>query len=173
MDTDIADKIEYEYQPTSDLGKEIMENVTKTALENKNKDSPLKITAFSKEVSGNTLEVCIWETDPNVKLLGPASLNEIWVSDGNILGMKSGSEISGIKTDITYLSAIAALIGYRAEQMIKAPKKQRDQIRIKIAKYPSDVNIKIDPVVRRFITSNNKRIDVRGPVFLGATIILK
>jgi len=171
-DEDIARKIGYEYQPESKLGKEIMEKVIEVALESKEKDSPLKIKAFEREIEGKTLEVCIWETDPNVKLLGPAALNEIWVSDGSILGMKPGSELSGIKTEKTYLTGIAALVGYRAEQAIKT-QIERELIRIKIIKNPSDVNIKIDPVVRRFITSNNKKIDFRGPVFFGATILLK
>jgi len=167
-DEEIAQKIGYEYQPTSDLGKEIMEKVIEVALENKDRDSPLKVTAFEND----TLLVCIWETDPNVKLLGPAALNEIWVSDGSVLGMKPDSEISGIKTEKTYLTGIAALVAYRAEQLIET-QAEREQIRIKIIKGPSDVNIKIDPVVRRFITSNNKKIDFRGPVFFGATILLK
>jgi O-phosphoseryl-tRNA synthetase len=107
-----------------------------------------------------------------VKLLGPAALNEIWVSEGSILGMKPGSELSGIKTEKTYLTGMAALVGYRAEQAVKT-QIERDLIRIKIIKNPSDVNIKIDPMVRRFITSNNKKIDFRGPVFFGATILLK
>jgi len=167
-DEEIAQKIGYEYQPTSDLGKEIMEKVIEVALENKDRDSPLKVTAFEND----TLLVCIWETDPNVKLLGPAALNEIWVSDGSVLGMKPDSEISGIKTEKTYLTGIAALVAYRAEQLIET-QAEREQIRIKIIKGPSDVNIKIDPVVRRFITSNSKKIDFRGPVFFGATILLK
>ena len=172
-DAEIAEKIAHGYQPTSDLGEEIAERVIDVALKNKDKPSPLKLTAFSKEVKGKTVEVCIWETDPGVKLLGPATLNEIWVSDGNILGMKKGEKIEGIKTDITYLSALAALVGHRAENLVKTQEKERDIIRVKIAKYPSDVNIKIDPVIRRFITSNNKKIDCRGPVFFGATILLK
>ncbi len=172
-DAEITEKIEFEYAPTSALGKEVMEKFIEVALANKDKDSPVKITAFSKNIKGKTLEVCIWETDPHEKLLGPAALNEIWVSDGNILGMKFGEQIAGIKTNKTYLSAVAALVGYRAEQMIKTQDKERDLIRIKIAKNPSDVNLKIDPVVRRFMTSNSKKIDIRGPVFIGATILLK
>ncbi len=172
-DAEIAEKITYEYQPSSDLGKQIQNNIVDVALENKDKNSPLKLTAFSKKVGEKMVEVCIWETDSGVKLLGPASLNEIWVSDGNILGMKTGEKLEGIKTNITYLSAIAALVGYQAEQLIKTQEKEREIVRVKIAKYPSDVNIKIDPVVRRFITSNNKKIDCRGPVFFGATILLK
>ncbi|MHA1649174.1 MAG: O-phosphoserine--tRNA ligase [Candidatus Helarchaeota archaeon] len=171
-DKEIADKIDYEYKPASELGREVMRNIIKTALENKDKESPLKITAFSRKINGKSLKICIWETDPGVKLLGPATLNEIWVSDGNILGMKPGSEITGIKTDKTYLSAIAALVGYHSEKIVESQESKREIIRIKIAKAPSDVNLKIDPVVRRFITSNNKKIDIRGPVFFGATILL-
>lgn len=172
-DAEIAERISYEYQPHSDLGKEIMNRVMEVSLENQDKDSPLKLTAFSKEIGRRQLEVCVWETDPGVKLIGPATLNEIWVSNGDILGMKAGEKLDGVKTNMTYLSAIAALVGYKAEELIEAKNNAREVVRVKIAKYPSDVNIKIDPVVRRFITSNNKKIDCRGPVFFGATIVLK
>lgn len=172
-DKEIAEKIEYEFKPTSDLGKEIMQNIMKVALENKERESPIKITVFSKKINSKKLEVCLWETDPGVTLLGPATLNEIWVSDGNIFGMMPGSEITGIKTGKDYLSSIAALIAYRAEEILKNQEPDKEMIRVKIVKALSDVNLKIDPVVRRFITSNNKKIDIRGPVFLGASILFK
>ncbi|MHA1267572.1 MAG: O-phosphoserine--tRNA ligase [Candidatus Helarchaeota archaeon] len=172
-DAEIAERIGFECAPSTALGKEVMETVIKTALQHKNDDSPLKITAFFKEIEGKTVEVCLWETDPGVKLLGPATTNVIVVSDGNILGMKPEDKIQGVKTNITYLSAIAALVGYKAEVLLQNNKEEREVIRVKIAKYPSDINLKIDPVVRRFITSNNKKIDCRGPIFFGATILLK
>ena len=34
-----------------------------------------------------------------------------------------------------------------------------------MVKTPSEVNLKIDEYVMRYITDNNKKIDVRGPVF--------
>jgi O-phosphoseryl-tRNA synthetase len=36
-----------------------------------------------------------------------------------------------------------------------------------MAKNPSDVNVKVSDVARRFIMSNNKKIEVTGPVFIG------
>ncbi len=172
-DMDIASKLGYEYEPSTDLGRRIMQRVIEVALEKKDEKSPVKITVLSEKVQNKTLEVCIWETDPGVKLLGPATSNEIWVADGNILGMKEGKEHSGIKTEITYLRSIAALVGFKAEKIVKRFEDTREMIRVKIVKSPSDVNLKIDPVVRRYITSNNKKIDIRGPVFFGATILLK
>jgi O-phosphoseryl-tRNA synthetase len=35
-----------------------------------------------------------------------------------------------------------------------------------MAKLPSDINLKIEDYAMRFITDNNKKVDVRGPVFL-------
>ncbi|MHA1132316.1 MAG: O-phosphoserine--tRNA ligase [Candidatus Helarchaeota archaeon] len=172
-DAEMVGKIEYEYKPVTDLGKRIMQCVVDAALENKDKNSPLKISIFSEEIEGRMLEVCLWETDPGVKLLGPAILNEIWVVDGNILGLKEGENESGIKTNLSYLKGIAALVGYKAEELVKQRKDSREIIRVKIAKGPSDINLQIDPVVRRYITSNNKKIDIRGPIFFGATILLK
>jgi O-phosphoseryl-tRNA synthetase len=32
-------------------------------------------------------------------------------------------------------------------------------------KVPSEINFRLEPLAQRFITSNKKKIDIRGPVF--------
>ena len=40
-------------------------------------------------------------------------------------------------------------------------------IRVGMAKLASDVNIRVSEVAQHYITSNKKRIIVKGPVFIG------
>ena len=39
------------------------------------------------------------------------------------------------------------------------------EVRVKGVKVPSEINIEIKPHANRWITSGNKKIDIRGPVF--------
>ncbi|MFA5237810.1 MAG: O-phosphoserine--tRNA ligase, partial [Methanoregula sp.] len=39
-------------------------------------------------------------------------------------------------------------------------------VQVKMAKHPSDINLKIEEYAMRAVTDNKKKIDVRGPVFL-------
>jgi len=39
------------------------------------------------------------------------------------------------------------------------------EVRVKGVKVPSEINIEIKPHANQWITSGNKKIDIRGPVF--------
>jgi O-phosphoseryl-tRNA synthetase len=39
-------------------------------------------------------------------------------------------------------------------------------VQVKVAKLPSDINLKIGDHAMRAVTDNKKKVDVRGPVFL-------
>ncbi len=39
-------------------------------------------------------------------------------------------------------------------------------VQVKMAKLPSDINIRIEEHAMRFITDQKKKVDLRGPVFL-------
>ncbi|MDD1764682.1 MAG: hypothetical protein LUQ46_01565, partial [Candidatus Methanomethyliaceae archaeon] len=67
----------------------------------------------------------------------------------------------GIKTGIRYLEAIAKAAAARIERDGKM------EIRVRMAKLPSDINLKVSEVGIRFISSRQGKVDVRGPVFVG------
>ncbi|OYT55628.1 MAG: O-phosphoserine--tRNA ligase, partial [Candidatus Hecatellales archaeon ex4484_218] len=120
--------------------------------------------------------------DKDVKLLGPAALNIVYVYDGNILGIpEKGLEKEklvvetrekGVSTSIRYLDAVACLAASKIENMVKEGRTGEEFIRVKIAKHPSDVNIRLKPAVERYITSRNKRVMVKGPTFLGIKFVV-
>jgi len=39
------------------------------------------------------------------------------------------------------------------------------QTRVRIVRSPGDVNLRLEQALDRYITSRNKKIDLRGPVF--------
>jgi len=39
------------------------------------------------------------------------------------------------------------------------------ETRVRIVKVPFEVNVRLDPIARRYITGHKKKIDLRGPVF--------
>ena len=115
------------------------------------------------------MKVAVEEPESNAKLCGPACANEIFVHDGSILGVPDAEKwkqvrTEGISTGITYLSAVAALAAARIEEAAHCGKST--VVQVKMAKLPSDINLKIDEFAMRAVTDNNKKVDVQGPVFL-------
>lgn len=53
------------------------------------------------------------------------------------------------------------------EKKISAGEVGEVDVRVKIAKLPSDVNVSVQAAGMACITSKNKRIIVKGPVFVG------
>lgn len=172
QDNEIAENIDFEEKPRTKTGKEIMFSIIKVTEDHKNDQAPKEIIAWQGKIYGKDIEIIIWENETGVKLLGPAAFNEIWVNDGRILGLKSNQVKSkdAIYTGIRYIDGIAALVARKIEEISD---EDELQFRIKMVRRPSDININIDKSIRYFINSNNKKIDIRGPVFVGITCKIK
>jgi O-phosphoseryl-tRNA synthetase len=72
----------------------------------------------------------------------------------------------GVSVGFSYLDATSSLAAAKIEKGIKLGLKEV-KIRVKIAKQPSDINIKINNVARRYITGKRTKIDITGPIFIG------
>ncbi len=172
-DEDLASAVNYPLEPRTDGGKALALALEQVVKENKELKSPVEIPAWKGTINGRAVKVTLWERDPDVKLVGPAIFNEIWVKDGNVLGLESGKAHTGVKTDKSYLGGLAARVGNLAEELSGKEAPQVGEIRVKMAKRPSDVNIDLVETARLYITSEKKKFDVRGPVFFGARIEIK
>ena len=166
-DEEIAKGVYVVEQPKTETGKKIMEALIRTAETRKDEESPCEFVAWKGKIGGKTVTVKVWERDKNTKLLGAAALNKIYVIDGNILGLPEDKAI-GTPTGIRYLDALAAQAARKIEEMVEKNEKELN-LRVRIAKKASDVNIGIKTPVRHYITSNSKKIDIRGPIFLGVS----
>ncbi|RLE50744.1 MAG: O-phosphoserine--tRNA ligase [Candidatus Methanomethylicota archaeon] len=175
-DGELASMIYVDKKPFERLGFKIADSIVKCIEDNKDAPSPCEIVAFDGEAYGKKVRVMVYEHDPGVKLVGPAAFNVVYVVDGNVVGIppKGMDDVEivrmarerGISTGIRYLDAIASLCAYEIIKALKQGDKEVN-VRIRIAKQLSDVNLGIEDVALNYISSKRKRIDIRGPVFIG------
>jgi O-phosphoseryl-tRNA synthetase len=172
-DRTLATMLCINYYPFSNEGRNLMDKMLITAKDNGNTPSPCQFTAFEGEFLGKYIKVTIIEPEEGTKLLGPAAWNNIYIFDGNIVGVPEtdiNDELSlkavenGIPTGISYMDGVSAYAAYKIEEMIVSGA-QELSIRTTLSKSISDVNLKLDKVALNYITGNNKVIDIRGPVF--------
>ena len=113
--------------------------------------------------------VYVEEPESTSKLLGPACMNEVFVRDGSVLGVPDTEKFkdvreNGVPTGIRFLDAVAALGAARIEEAARCG--QGTTVQVKMAKLPSDVNLKVAEFAMRSVTDRKKKVDVRGPVFV-------
>ncbi|MFW9939270.1 MAG: hypothetical protein ACFFD5_16635, partial [Candidatus Thorarchaeota archaeon] len=133
----------------------------------------IEIKVWEGVINDYNIEVKIWEKDDNVKLLGPAALNEVWIKDGNIFGFpKDNVPENAISANKSYLEGIASEMAYNIEILLEQGIFNYDH-RVKMCYRASEVNMELDDIVLEFIHSKQKKIDIRGPVFIGLTFNVK
>jgi O-phosphoseryl-tRNA synthetase len=168
-DRDIARAVHLREEPYSPEGKMLAAAIARVAAANATAQGPCSFDAWEGMLGGAKVKVVVEETESNAKLCGPACANEIFVYEGSILGVPDTEKwkpvrTGGVSTGITYLTALAALAAARIEEAARC--KTPTTVQVKMAKLPSDINLKIEDYAMRFITDNKKKVDVRGPVFL-------
>ena len=168
-DRDIAGAIHLRMEPASTTGKRMAEAIRDTAAEHAAAPGPCAFTAWTGEIAGRQVEVIVEEPESNTKLCGPACANEIFVHNGSVLGVPDIEKWAqvrrdGVSTGITYLDAVASLAAARIEEAARCGEETR--VQVKMAKLPSDINLRIEEYAMRYITDHNKKVDLRGPVFL-------
>jgi len=168
-DREIVHAVGLREEPATMEGKRLAAAICATAAAHADAPGPCSFEAWNGKIGGATIHVVVEETETNAKLCGPACANEIFVHEGSILGVPDTEKwkavrTEGISTGITYLSAVAGLAAARIEEAARCGK--ATHVQVKMAKLPSDINLKIDDFVMRAVTDGNKKVDVRGPVFL-------
>lgn len=154
--------------PTTDEGRKIAGAIIDVCIGHGSEPSPCEFDAWYGELFGKNIRVSVVEPEDNTKLCGPAFVNEILAYKGDLLGLpkiekwKDAFE-KGVSTGIRFIDAFAYLAAHDIE--VSAAKGEDCETRIRIVKVPGEVNIAIHPVANRHITGNNKKIDMRGPVF--------
>jgi O-phosphoseryl-tRNA synthetase len=168
-DREIARAVHVREEPVSAEGKQMAAAIMRVATANGAAAGPCSFDAWEGTLGGVGVKVVVEETESNAKLCGPACTNEIFVHEGSILGVPDVEKwkqvrTEGVPTGISYLSAVAALAAARIEEAARCGKSTT--VQVKMGKLPSDINLKIEEFAMRAITDNNKKVDVRGPVFL-------
>ena len=168
-DLEIARAIRYKNEPSSIEGKRVAIAIARTARDHSDDPGPCSFLAWEGVIAGRAMKVYVEENESNTRLCGPACLNEIYVHAGSILGVPDNEKWAfvrseGTGTEISYLAAVAALGAARIEEAAQCG--NGTVVQVKMAKLPSDINLRIDDYAMRSITDNKKKVDVRGPVFL-------
>jgi O-phosphoseryl-tRNA synthetase len=153
-DEEIAKSITYMASPGTPRGQQIAGAIEETARKHKDEIAPCEFVAWKDD----SIVVKVVEREAGKRLIGPAGFNEICVADGSIY---SDVVPSGVHTGISYMRAIA--IGAAA-----AIEAGNDDVayQVKGIRHLSDLNLQIPQVVRQHIEGQQKKIDVRGAVFV-------
>lgn len=122
-------------------------------------------------VDKKRLIVKVYKKEKDSKLCGPAALNEIVVKKGDIYGVQNlnqSPEMAGaIKTNISYLAAFSKLVGNIIEtKLFEGITEDILEIKSGIVKDMEEINLQLDGRAVRYIMTNKKKIDVRGPMFV-------
>jgi O-phosphoseryl-tRNA synthetase len=181
-DAEIAGSIGFEAEPKTKEGRKIAESILTTAVANADAPSPCEFLAYQGKFLGKHVKVYLYEKEANAKLLGAAALNQIFVYNGNVLGapmkgmdnfefMKVARE-GGIPTGIKYIDGIAAQAAAGIEEAL-ANNKRGFSLWVRLARRPSDINVRIGDRARRFIMNRKKKIKTTGPIFVGVRAEIK
>ncbi|MCS7119710.1 MAG: O-phosphoserine--tRNA ligase [Nitrososphaerota archaeon] len=175
-DEEIARSISFDIQPETEEGDKIAQLIIAEAIRHAKEPSPCEFLAFEGSLLGKHVQVYLYENETNSTLMGPAGENCLYVYNGNILGVPpAGREQipvlkevreKGKSTGIRYIDGIAKFAAANIEEAAKSGKSRVD-IRVKMVRRLSDINLKLSDPVLRYIMSHKKKIDVYGPVFLG------
>lgn len=164
----MAQMIYVDKYPTTKEGKTIARSIVDTCLEHGDTPSPCEFLSWKGELYGQEIEVSVVEPEENTKLCGPAYLNEILIYKDNVLGVPHISKWdqafeNGVVTEIKFIESFAELAAHDIEEATL--RGEGSDSRVRIVRSPGDINLKLDPALERYITSYNKKIDIRGPVF--------
>ena len=189
-DKELIKQIEIIEKPNTEQGLKLKELIAKTAKKYAFEKSPCRFNVFEDKFLGKKIKVSVVEKEENTKLLGPACLNNIYAFEGSIYGIPPKNSFKGtnniknkgIKANFNFLDAISSYFAAKIEERVLQELKKTDLPKandkygknnkktnfwqLKMAKTPAEVNIKISEPANRFITSNNKKIMLGGPIFM-------
>ncbi len=179
-DEDIVKELILENSPTTPDGKKLAQTLIEVVIEHKDDIGPVEILAYKDK----NMKVWVYNWDEAKPMLSFAAFNEIYVYEANIIGLPKelgkgrlgdlarAIKENGINTNLVYLNNIVNGFVARLEKAVIEGKNTIDE-RYKMAKRPGDINLFIPDFVHRYITDNNKKIEVGGPLFFGLKVEIK
>ncbi|MEW6103920.1 MAG: O-phosphoserine--tRNA ligase [bacterium] len=171
-DKEIAEKLGCEESPS--YGAQISSIIFRKINEAKDNLGPSEVLCYQGRFLGRDIKVSAYNWDSGKPLVSYAGFNEIWVNNGEIFGLPKGGSFkgaedvykNGINTGFIFLKLITDGFVARMEKEFKKGKTELD-VKFKIAEHPSDINLSIPKDIMDYITSNNKRVITKGPLFFG------
>jgi len=185
-DRDIAYMLHIDKMPVTDELYNLGLDLIDVCIKNRDKPAPCEVV-LEREIEfynvKKNIRITIYEREEGKRLLGPSVLNEIYVYDGNIIGVPESEEgikeeyrkfvedtrRYGISTGIIYIDALSFKVAYKIEEALVS-NVDHLKIRVPIVRNLGDVNLKLEDVALKYIIGKGKVIDVRGPVFLNVEV---
>ena len=101
-------------------------------------------------------------------IMGPAAMDDIYVLNGDILGLPASEEkrmmdAGAIKTGINYVKAFSNLAAWKIE---KALERGHTGKSVEIVKGLEEINLKVDSKALYYTLSHGKKVSVKGPIYL-------
>ncbi len=168
-DRELASMISFVDTPITYEGMEIARRIINISEEKSREKAPCEFLVYEGKLLNKHIKIYIFEKEEDKNLLGPACFNKIFVYNGNIYGLPENSENdavkNGIDLGIRYIDGIAYRFARLLEKSILEGKEEVN-FRVTIVRNLYDINLKLKEEALKYIMSNGKRIDVRGPVFI-------
>lgn len=193
-DEEIASSIRYVRRPQTDYGKEIAQSIHKTYRENQEKGLTKKVAwkgilvssdygrflvgqdrAKELKLEGKQVEIILKEVSEGMGLSGPAAFNEIWIEQGNILGVppstsKKMEERGAFRTNKSYVKAFSRFAAWKIERSLERGQTMRT---VKKIKDLEGINMKLTSKALYYMLSHKKKVDTQGPVYLKFSFKIK
>ena len=176
-DLEIASSIAIDKVPRTEEGKNLQFAIVKACETYGDTPSPFEYAVYDGQMLGRRVTVKLIQNEEGKRLLGRAAFNEIVVYNGDILGIPKEDKVlsktelikeareRGVPVGIRYVDSLAAFVANGVEESIELGKKEFVMKRA-MTSTSGELNIKVKEDALRFITSKNKKIDLRGPVFM-------
>jgi O-phosphoseryl-tRNA synthetase len=161
-DDEIESALKPVASPRTGAGREISEGIIRVAKKRAETLAPCRFKAWKGKVRHRQVLVELVEEEENVKLVGPAGRNIISARDGNIVSQLPEKASRG---GLSYMQCIADYCAAMIESRVAEGFRGTDQVRIGMVRSASDIFLEIPLAIRKYIESNNLKIDIRGPVF--------
>ncbi|VVB76232.1 O-phosphoserine--tRNA(Cys) ligase [Candidatus Tiddalikarchaeum anstoanum] len=179
-DSELANMLYYDVVPISKDGHKLADIIEDAAKNNRDKTAPVSVTAYEGTFMTKTIKVEVFEPDNDAKLLGKAALNKVYVHNGSVYGLPDEDfnekvkdiREKGVKTNISFLQGVIYAFVKALEEGINEDKKNVE-LRVRMAKRPSELNIGVKGAAKYYITSNKTLLQLKGPVFIGLKAEIK
>lgn len=176
-DSELCKQINLIEIPITKQGIEIADSLIKTAKTYYLEQSPCEYISWSGNINNKNITISITENEDGKKLCGPAIFNEVVIYDGNIYGILNQNkylymfENESSKTNFTYLDCIVQKVAKNIENL-NFNNFKTYEYKFKMVKNISYINLQLSDIGQKYITSKNKKIDVRGPLFITIKVVV-
>ncbi len=185
---EIGNSLKHIRRPQTDFGKEIAQAIHTTYREMKECEKTPKKTAWKGllvrsdygrflvsedrarelRIKGKAAEIILKEAVEDMGLCGPGAFNEIWIDEGNVIGVppstsRSMEEKGAYRTNKTFVKAFSRYAAWKIERSLE---KGRTGKKIEKIKDLEGINMKMSSKALYYMLSHKKKVDVQGPIYL-------